>query len=335
MEIGQSRNSSVTRGEGFGFHSRVRNLHPRCAARAHIDGIRILSDEEAMIGFGLFTYPYYRAVLGEMLRSGRTVAIGAFLRSEAIGLVLAELQESNRKAAICSIAVAAQQRRTGIATALLREVERELIIRGCRLAEIIYMTERPSTLAVEGLLRKSGWPEANCRLMICSSDFDLLSQAPWMRRTDFPAGFEVFRWKDLADHERIEILESQEKRPWFPEVLSPFDHENKMEPCCSLGLRHRERVIGWCIGDRLGADTLRCSSLFVGEQFAAQGRAITLLARSIHASRGIGRPNFTFDVSFQRPLMIQFVQRRMTPYLKSIRITKESRKTLDSECLAA
>jgi GNAT superfamily N-acetyltransferase len=296
--------------------------------------LKILCEEEAS-GFGGFTFPYYRSMLGEMLRGGRMIAIGAVAPSEAVGLVVAELKESNRIATVCSIAVAPQQRRKGIATALLRQVESELVAHGCRLAEVIYMAERPSTPAVEGLLKKNGWLPANLRLMICTSDFDLLSRAPWMRQTDFPATFEIFPWKELTDRERAHILKSQENEPWFPEALSPFAHQDTIERLCSFGLRYNGQVIGWCIVHQLGADTLRCGALFVGKEFAPQGRAIALLARSILATRETGRRNFIFNVSFQRPRMIQFVRRRMAPYLKSIQITKESRKELTSECLAA
>jgi GNAT superfamily N-acetyltransferase len=295
--------------------------------------LKTLSEEE-VTGFSEFTFPYYRSVLGEMSTGRRMIAVGAVLFLKAIGLVLAEVKESSRKAVICSIAVAPPQRRTGVATALLQRIEHELIVRGCESAEVIYMAERPSTVAVEGLLRKSGWPVANSRLMICNGDFDHLTKAPWMKHTNFPAAFEVFPWEHLTERERVEILDVQQKETWFPEVLSPFAHEDQIYPGCSLGLRWHGKVIGWCIVHKFGADTLRCSSLFVGKEFAAQGRAVTLLARSIHASCRAGRPNIIFDVSFQRPRMIQFVQRRMAPYLKSIQITKESRKELGSECEA-
>ena len=115
------------------------------------------------------------------------------------------------------------------------------------LAEVIYMAERPSTPAVEGLLKKNGWLPASLRLMICTSDFDLLSRAPWMRQTDFPATFEISPWKELTDRERAQILESQENEPWFPEALSPNYSPDTIEPLCSFGLRYNGQVIGWCI----------------------------------------------------------------------------------------
>jgi GNAT superfamily N-acetyltransferase len=265
----------------------------------------------------------------------RMVAAGAVLFQESVGFVFAELKESFRAAVIRSIAVAPEQRRIGIGSALLRLVERELIRRGCGVAEVIYMSGRSSTPAVEGLLRSAGWPAATPRLMICTSDFELLSSAPWMAPTDFPAGFDVFRWDELTAFERADVLECQEREPFFPEALSPFAHEDVAEPACSFGLRFKGRVVGWCLVQQFGEDTLRCGSLFVRKEFEAQARAVALLARSVHATPQTGRPHFIFDVSFERPRMIQFVRRRMAPYLKSIRITNESRKKLEKECLAA
>jgi ribosomal protein S18 acetylase RimI-like enzyme len=296
--------------------------------------VKNLSEQE-VASFTEFTFPHYRSVLSKMSLGRRMVAAGAVFLQESVGFVFAELKDSFRAAVIRSIAVAPEQRRMGIGTALLRFVERELITRGCGVAEIIYMTGRPSTPAVEGLLRRTGWPAATPRLMICTSDFDLLASAPWMTPTDFPAGFEVFRWDKLPALERAELLQCQEREPFFPEALSPFAHEDVAEPACSFGLRFKGQVVGWCLVQQFGADTLRCGSLFVRKEFEAQGRAIALLARSVHATPQTGRPNFIFDVSFERPRMIQFVRRRMAPYLKSIRITNESRKKLEKECLAA
>jgi GNAT superfamily N-acetyltransferase len=300
----------------------------------HMYSLKILSEEE-VAGFSQFTFPHYRHVLSEMSLGSRMVAVGAVLVRESVGLVFAELQEGRQSAVIRSIAVAPQQRRIGIGTALLRLVERELNKRGCRAAEVIYMAEQPSTLAVEGLLRRNGWPAATPRLMICTSDFDLLSRAPWMKLTDFPPEFEVFCWNRLTACERADILEGQEREQFFPEALSPFAHEDLTDPSCSFGLRYKGRVVGWCVVQQFGANTLRCSSLFVRKEFEDRGRAIALLARSVHATPRTGRPNFIFDVSFERPRMIQFVRRRMAPYLKSIRTTNESRKQLTAESLAA
>jgi GNAT superfamily N-acetyltransferase len=295
--------------------------------------LKILSEQE-VAGFNEFTFPHYRSVLSKMSLGHRMVAVGAVLLRESVGLVFAELKETLRAAAIRSIAVAPQQRRIGIGTALLQRVELELMTRGCGVAEVIYMAGRPSTPAVESLLKKNGWPTANPRMMICTSDFDLLSRAPWMKLA-LPPAFEIFLWKELTACERADILECQAREKFFPEVLNPFAHEDLAEPACSFGLRYKGRVVAWCIVQQFDANTLRCGSLFVRKEFEAQGRAIALLARSIYATRDTGRSNFIFDVSFERPRMIRFVQRRMTPYLKSIRITNESRKKLTGERLAA
>lgn len=289
--------------------------------------LRTLSELE-VAGFSEFTFPYYRSVLSEMSLGCRMVAVGAVFPREPVGLAFAELKSNLKTAVIRSIAVAPQQRRMGIGTALLGGVERELGTRGCGIAEVIYMAGRPSTPAVESLLRRNGWPTGTPRLMICTSDFDTLSRAPWMKPTDFPPAFEVFRWKDLTSGDRADLLECQERERLYPEALSPFAHEELVDPICSFGLKHNGRLAGWCVVQQFCEGMLRCSSLFVRKEFEAQGRAIALLARSVHATPDTGRPNFIFDVSFERPRMIQFVRRRMAPYLKSIRITHESRKKL-------
>lgn len=72
--------------------------------------LKNLSGQE-VTGFSEFTFPHYRSAMADMSHRGGMVAIGAVLFWESVGLILAELKESSRKAVICSIAVAPQQRR--------------------------------------------------------------------------------------------------------------------------------------------------------------------------------------------------------------------------------
>ena len=283
-----------------------------------------------MADFSAFTFPYFRATLTAANFGVRTTAVGATLAGDPVGLVLAELQQDARVAEICSIGVAAHQRHVGIGTALLRRIEYELVDRRCAWAEVAYMTNRTSTFIVERLLRKTGWPAAALRVMICRTDFDLLYSAPWMKETDFPPPFQVFRWKELTVRERADTMESQAHKEWFPEALSPFVKDYLIDPVCSLGLRYQGEIVGWCIGHQIGEDTLSCGCLFVRKEFEARGRAIALLAQAVHASRHTDRRKFIFGVSFERPPMIRFVQRRMAPYLRSIETTKGSRKQLSA-----
>lgn len=284
--------------------------------------------------FSEFTFPYFRPMLTPGAFSSRMTAVGAVLLAEPVGLIFAELKADPLVADIHSIGVLAQHRHVGIGTALLQRIERELVSRRCAWAEISYMTDRPSTPKVEGLLRKTGWPAGALRVMICRTDFDRLCQAPWMKNPEFPAPFEVFRWSELSARERADALESQAREEWFPEALNPFAKQSLIDPVCSLGLRYRGQLVGWCIGHQVGEDTLSCGCLFVRQEFQAQGRAITLLAQAIHASRNTDRRKLIFGVSFERPLMIRFVQRRMATYLTSIQTTKGSRKQLTPQSSA-
>ena len=293
----------------------------------HMYSLRVLGAQD-IAAFREFTFPYFRSALTPAKLSTRMTAVGATLLGDPVGMVVAEAQSDARVAEIQSIGVAADQRHVGIGTALLRRIESELVARQCTWAEIAYMSNRPSTLGVEALLRKTGWPAASPRVMICRTDFDRLCQSPWMKDADFCAPFEVFRWKDLIPQESAAMKESQARKEWFPEALSPFAKERLIDPVCSLGLRFRGEIIGWCIGHQVGEDTLSCGCLFVKKEFEARGRAITLLAQAIHASRNTNRRKFIFGVSFERPAMIRFVQRRMAPYLSSIETTKGSRKQL-------
>lgn len=309
-------------------HAHLERLEPRARwGEVQMYSLKRLTAQDAA-DFSAFTFPYFRPTLTPANFGAQTTAIGATLAGDPVGLVLAESKHNASLAEICSIGVSAHQRHVGIGTALLRRIENELLARQCAWAEIAYMTNQPCTFIVERLLRKTGWPEAAPRVMICRTDFDLLYRAPWMKDANFPRPFEVFCWKELTTQERAATMESQAREEWFPEALSPFVKDHLIDPVCSLGLRYKGEIVGWCIGHQIGKDTLSCGCLFVRKEFESRGRAITLLAQAVYASRHTERRKFIFGVSFERPSMIRFVQRRMAPYLTSIETTKGSRKQL-------
>jgi GNAT superfamily N-acetyltransferase len=270
-----------------------------------------------LASWAAFTYPYYRPRL--IAADPDLIAVAASIGGHPIGFALAAIREDDRRIVdVCSVIVAPAHRRRGIATAILQRLEEEAGIARCQALVGKYMTDRPSTAAVEALLRKSGWSQAERRMLFCESDFATITQAAWMHQRDFPDGYEPFLWATLTAAEREDILERQRRNPWFPETLTPFWMEDSIEPVSSLGLRYRGEIAGWCISHRVNIDTIRYSRLFVRREFQGLARAIPLLARSIYCHENTEVDKAIFDVAAPNALMLRFVERRMKPYLKSM-----------------
>jgi GNAT superfamily N-acetyltransferase len=273
------------------------------------------------------TFPYFRPWLDQ--RDDNLVAIGARLIGEPIGLLLARVGDA-QAGEIHSVYVAEAHRRRGIAARLLAEAECELFRRGAVGSVLTYMDGGPSTPALEGLLDKLGWGPPTPRMLVCRSDFETITKAPWMAKREFPAEFEVFQWSDLTASDREDILDRQRRCEWFPELLTPFWKEDQIEPVSSLGLRYRGEIVGWCISHRVDRETIRFARLFVRKDLQSTARAVALLAQSIYRHQNTEVQKAIYDVAAQNETMLRFVQRRLAPYMKSMRTIQRRAKRFDA-----
>ena len=50
-----------------------------------------------------------------------------------------------------------------------------------------------------------------------------------LSKYQLPSDLEIFLWKDLTQSEREEMLKRQKEQPWYPEILSPFHPDARLE----------------------------------------------------------------------------------------------------------
>ena len=278
------------------------------------------------LSYQAFTFPKFRPRL-EVLKSGdSTVAIAASDSNQPIGLALAEIQ--GKSAEILSIFVEPNHRSQGIGTALLSRMEDELLMRGCTIAKLVYTTGQPTTPAFERLLEKSNWSQPQLRMLVCKTSNKSILEASWMQRTTLPASYTIFPWVEITQQERIALQKEQEVSAWIPQTLIPFQHEKDLEPATSLGLRYKGQVVGWIITHRLAPDTIRYTCGFVRPDLQKMGRYISLIANAIKLQVKANIPTGIWTVPIEHPAMINFVKKRLHPYISSLKETKGSFKLL-------
>lgn len=282
-----------------------------------------------LTGFAGLTFRHLQGLLLEAGVSQGVVATGAYMLGSPIGLALAEQKDNTQTAILRSIAVARQCRQSGVATALLETLEVELLLRGFNAAEVLLLGDRPPQAALARLLKKRGWPAFQPSGIFCQTDYATVARAPWMKHKRLPSQFQVFDWRDLEPLDRIDIQKRQQEAAWFPQVLTPFDHEERLEPLTSFGLKHDGRVIGWCIFHRINSHTTACTSLVVHKEYQDRGYAIALLVRGIDAHREMPGHKFVFDVAYGKTQMMKFIKRHLAPYLTSVRVVNTTMKRFD------
>ena len=116
----------------------------------------------------------------------------------------------------------------------------------------------------------------------------------------------------------------------YPEILSPWSDEEIIEPLNSLGLRYEDQVVGWMITHRVAENTIRYTKMFVRKDLQSLGRAISLLAKAIKLQLETREDSkAVFTVFADNTEMIRFVNKRLAPYLNSIRQSWGASKVLE------
>jgi hypothetical protein len=258
------------------------------------------------------------------------VAVGAKLFGQPVGIAFADERDPGEPARLEFCNVEPRQRRAGVGRALLEKME-AAAHRQYGGLEARYLDDP----ALDALFNRLGWSEPESLLLSCTTTVELLSSAPWMELCNFPPEYEVFPWCDVTEAEKAAMLESQRKKPWYPELLSPFGGKRPLEPITSLALRYRGEIVGWSTVEVIGGDTLRGAKQFVRADLQATGRSIMLVMHSLQRVPLTGIKKLIFDVPLEYPRMVRFVSRRFKPYLLSIRTLYRRTKELQQERNAA
>ncbi|MBD2774173.1 GNAT family N-acetyltransferase [Iningainema tapete] len=275
-----------------------------------------------------FTFPLFRSRLQRLQPEGAIVAIAASFSSQPVGLALAEILPDGKSAEVLSVFVVANHRRRLIGSELLNRLEQELFVRGCITLQVTYITGQPTTIGWERLLQKCGWTQPQPRMVVCKTTTDRIVHAPWMQKSSLPDAYSIFPWMEITPEERLTIKETQQANPWIPPDLIPFNHEADCEPLNSVGLRYQGQVAGWVITHRLAPDTIRYSCSFVRRDLQKMGRIIPLYVNAINKQIDAKIPKGIWTVPYIHDGMVNFVQKRMAPYMNSVEESRGAYKTL-------
>ncbi len=281
-----------------------------------------------------FTFPLFRPRFAWLAagESSPLVAVGAQVLEEPAGLALFEMDAPGQTAELLSVFTVPAFRRQGVATALIRHGEQVLAQRGIKRIRVVYEQGRPHSDAMRHLLAALRYPAATVRAYVGRVQGHKLRDAAWLKPPQLPRCFEIFLWRELKPEERRQIQESQGRAPWYPDQLDPFRFE-PVEGLNSVGLRFQDEVVGWQINHRIAEDTIRYTALFVRQDLQTTGVAFALLRASswLHLNSDDARVDkATFVVPARQERMVQFVRKRMQPFLNQLNESVETIKELGS-----
>ena len=288
-----------------------------------------LCDSGDGVCYDQMTFPTYRPFLNEIGCNPNLFSYTAKTNGNPIGLGLVKIDPAQKEGEILSLFVEKDHRSHGVGTGLLVAIEKELTQRGCNKAKVIYDQTVPGALALEHILAKHHWSTPQPRMLLGRAGRAILETA-WFKGSRIERPFETFPWGTLAYAEREELVTTEKKSPWVPEFLWPFDYEENLEPCNSLGLRYQNQVVGWVITNRIAPNAIRYSALVIRKEYRGHGRTFALLAESIRLqvqTLGINSIG-TFGVWLNNKAMTHIIRKNFAPYLLSLSQTQVSEKKL-------
>lgn len=284
--------------------------------------------------YGDLTFPSYTHLLFDLYELSPTLAFGASINGEPVGLVLGQAASSGIPGDVLSLCVKALYRNNGVATTLLKTLEREFQSRGCQNATLTYASGKPQTAALERVLQKLHWSTPAPKKLICRANRSLLN-APWASYS-LPSSFEIFPWVEILTEEREAILEKQKAEKWIPDELLPFKYEAGLEPINSLGVRYKGEVVGWCLTQRRDKNVICYCCSFMRMDLQRRGRLVPVYIEAIRRQDTLtDKPEGIWVVPYKHQAMVTFVKRRMGPYLTHIAEFLESSKTYPSQAYPA
>lgn len=284
-----------------------------------------------------FTFPRYRDSLSRANQGKDTIAVAIRDGQDYIGCSLAVIRPPN-EAELLSVAVDQRYRQIGVATALIGELERQLVGRGIRRIVAIYLGTSCFRESLERLLRNLGWSTSNPRSNICMCWPARFLEASWVWESALDKDHEVFAWSDLTAEDRSSLIEMSKQgiAPW-PRNLSPFEMTEPLEPLAanSLGLRYQGRVAGWVLAHHPTPEIIRYSKLFVFPNLPQKALGIKLVAEAIQRHlrdtelSTIPKAMFQFDADNRA--MQRLTLRRLAPFMDTLTLSYEASHMLSAK----
>lgn len=269
-----------------------------------------------------FTSPKFRCILEGKNPDSISFSKQIAITSETNALCLASFYDGLAYADIHSLYVDPSVRNQKIGSQLLKEMEKTLVKMGSESIIMHYQDDDPTTPFLENIFKKESWSVK--KQVMEQYFFDCKTFNPyWYKHPPkLPHKIVEFPWDTLKATER-EQIEKDYKQGHFDSGVHPFLEEETIEPINSIGLRYKNRVIGWMICHRVAPDTIRYTAFYVKPEFCFRGYSIRLLVDAIQLQQQSTIKWSLFDLNLdQTPKSwIKFCRRRLAPYaLKVVRI---------------
>jgi len=270
---------------------------------AAVASCSVLAPVDAPAYRGL-AFPRHRPLLLDDLHTGGTVAVGAELAGQPIGLALAG-PSGGDVASLHAVVVAASVRGRGIGGQLLGTLEAAMHARGVRRLVAAHRSDRPNSDLVGRLLARAGYERSGAVVEFVFS-VPRVAQAPVLRVSCSQAEVIAHTPERLAA-----LCAVREPSGMDPGALSADD----VDPMLATLVAVDGQSAACMLGRREGHDTAYASLLFVRPDLRRRTRlAAFTVRRFLERLTAHGISTLTCEVSLDNAESLAFVDQRLSPF---------------------
>ncbi|MFN3315541.1 MAG: GNAT family N-acetyltransferase [Raineya sp.] len=243
---------------------------------------RNLSKKQVIERYEPFTYPSFQQKSKVRNLQEPFFVIEVVHGQERVGLAVLELLTKESLLKVLSLLVKEGHRRKGIATQILKVVEKIAFNNQLSILNIIFQNNWDSFKIMPNLLKKLAWNEPEKRMILVKLAYNQIVDLPWFKVEAYPPNLSVHRWVDLPEKDYEYIRNKQENEKWFNPPLSPFQLPDILVKTGSLVLKNeKDEVVGWLIVHKIAPRTVQFTAYFLDKDYRQTPATFNLLADSI------------------------------------------------------
>ena len=265
------------------------------------------------------TFPSFRPLLalettrrheehGGPKRLVQPFAIAAFRDDTPVALLMGEAPLEGGDAEILSIFVVPEERRRGLATALVTLAEREVVRRGLSAVRAVYMTGKAGAEAAEHIFARREWDAPVTRMVTIQCRIEEWARAPWLSAFKLNPEYVFIPWSDVTEEDLEAIRRSQEETHWIPEDLVPWKYLHNLEPVSSLAVRYRGEIVAWVLNHPISRETVRFTCSYIRKDLGRLGRGLAVFAESVRRMQTTDYVNGIFTTPVHHKEMAALVR---------------------------
>ena len=271
------------------------------------------------------TFPPIRKKIKTMQLHEPFTGVWAVKDKKIVGAVLADNNHAGISE-VFSFYVKPEERNNQAGCQLLSLLETSLKNSGIHQMQARYRSDWGSLAIIEKILKKQHWETPYLIRVIAEIDINQYTHVPWPV-IRIPSDFTLFNWSDLTDADRHEV-DIITKNGEVPAEFNPLQHPDKIFLPASIGLRYKEKLIGWNIVYALKPGSIEYNNLFLRKEYRNFGHAITLLHRSFGEQYKLKIPQAIWIINADNKPVMKIAQRIGNDYVSKLIEVKASYKKI-------